>query len=303
MNKGVVTLFYKQLTIIDACLLDPLMGLMGQSWMVDVYLTGETDEESVVADFSIIKQKIKSLIDQYVDHRILVDQKLVQLLDGVGKFNYSYGSTIPHSLEYVAPEQAFCLLPYSNANTESIQVYLNDLLIKQMPKNILEVEVKLREEENPITFHYTHGLKQHYGNCQRLFHGHRNTIEIWRNGVRNEKWEEQLSKEVFKGNIHFAFWDNIANKKAILSLSQSNGAPEGILHGDQLVEISYDGNQGKFTAKIPAQQVFILPCETTIENIAAYFARWVKTHWAQPTDRIMVVGYEGIGKGARATCH
>jgi 6-pyruvoyl-tetrahydropterin synthase len=303
-STGHVTLFYKALTVLDAATLDPLQGLMGQSWYVDVGLTGTTDDESVVADFSKIKNKIKKIIDEKIDHRLILDSQLVQVLGSVGKLDYRFGSNQVYEIQYQAPLEAYCLLPFGY-DEKSLETYIATVVKNEMPENIKQVEIILRGENFSEMFHYTHGLKQHYGNCQRLFHGHKNTIEIWKNGSRDHNWEKQLSQSVFKGNIHFAFWENVINKSSLINLFSQNDqfAPEGIISGDAIVELEYTSGQGKYSAKLPSQQVFFMPCETTVENIAMFFASWIKRSWASPTDKIMVVAYEGIAKGAKAIAH
>lgn len=300
-NLGGVTLFYKALTVIDAAVLDHKLGLVGQSWYLDIKLIGKTDEESVIADFSKIKNKIKKVIDEQIDHKLIVNKKDLQVESEVATVNFNFGTEQENkSLQYKAPVEAFCILS-DEFNEKFLEAYMNSLLIDIVPPNVLKVETTLRSENAEIMFHYTHGLKQHYGNCQRLFHGHYNTIEIWRNGRRDCLWEKKLTQECFKGNIHFAFWENVQNKEKLMALHPQKATPlEGILSNDVMVELAYESSQGNYFCTLPATEVYFLPCETTIENLASYFAQWIKSNWAGPQDEIVVVGYEGIGKGALA---
>ena len=185
-SNGHVTLFYKAITVLDAAVVDPLQGLMGQSWYVDIALTGTTDDESVVADFSKIKNKIKKIIDDKIDHRLIIDQNLVEIINSEGKIFYNFGSHKLYKIQYCAPIEAFCLLPFGYSE-KALETYIAMVIKQDMPSNIKHVEVSLRTENFPEMFHYTHGLKQHYGNCQRLFHGHKNTIEIWKKSRLGEK--------------------------------------------------------------------------------------------------------------------
>ncbi len=65
-------LFVRDLTVIDASYLSVERGMVGESWILDVVMSGELNEMSMVLDFSRVKKQIKQLVDQFVDHRLIV---------------------------------------------------------------------------------------------------------------------------------------------------------------------------------------------------------------------------------------
>ena len=187
------TLFVENLTVADFSYLHPKRGMVGESWLVDLELSGDLDDQGMVFDFGHIKKRIKQIIDDSVDHRLLVpvdnDQATIAERDNDTSLEWVYrGGTI----RMVAPSQSLLLMPGPEVSKASLTLYLMDLIQTVVPANVAEVRVVLREEDTGTApfYHYSHGLKKHDGNCQRIAHGHRSNIHIFENGRRSRYWEK-----------------------------------------------------------------------------------------------------------------
>ncbi|WP_287963237.1 6-carboxytetrahydropterin synthase, partial [Alcanivorax sp.] len=187
------TLFVENLTVADFSYLHSKRGMVGESWLVDLELSGELDDQGMVFDFGHIKKQIKQLIDDNVDHRLLVpvdsDQVTITERDKDISLEWIYrGGTI----RMIAPNQSLLLMAGPEVTKASLTLYLMDLIQTVVPKNVEEVRVVLREEDTGTApfYHYSHGLKKHDGNCQRIAHGHRSNIHIFENGRRSRYWEK-----------------------------------------------------------------------------------------------------------------
>ncbi|MCZ8498713.1 6-carboxytetrahydropterin synthase [Vibrio lentus] len=65
-------IYARDLTVIDSSYICEHRGVVGDSWILDVTMSGELNEMSMVLDFSKVKKRIKQLVDQHVDHRLLL---------------------------------------------------------------------------------------------------------------------------------------------------------------------------------------------------------------------------------------
>ncbi len=292
-----VTLFYQNLTLLDFAYWDENEQLpLGESYYVDLKLHGHTDEENVIVDFSLGKKQIKDLIDDLADHRLAIAQHLVKEQDG-------YGVLEGRQIYYRAPLQAFCLLPDKTYSAQALKTYLEQQILSKLPKNIKSIELDFRQESlnsEDVSFQYIHGLKTHYGNCQRLFHGHSNTLKVWIDDQRNHQWEQKIVSLFPQNRIHFCFWENVQNKAELEPLisSQALAGPIGLIEKPLSVQISYLANQGEYQAQYPSEHLFVLPIESTVENISLCLKHYISLQGKIDLNRIRVQAFEGIGKGA-----
>ncbi|WP_338166504.1 6-pyruvoyl trahydropterin synthase family protein [Vibrio sp. 10N] len=290
-----MNLFVRDLTVIDSSYLCEKRGMVGESWIVDVILSGELNEMSMVLDFGKVKKQIKQLIDEYVDHRLLVPMKSEAVRHasserGYTKLDFLRGE---QSIHLHCPDQGFCLIDTDAITIDSVTAYIYDILKGNLPDNVQGLEITLRHE--PIDgafYHYTHGLKKHDGNCQRIAHGHRSPIELLVDGQRDADLERAFAlrwQDIYLGSLE----DQVS--LATLNLSEhANNISDATHYG-----FCYSAPQGEFELAIAKQETEILDTDTTVELLANYIADEVdKT--LNENQTLQVIAYEGVGKGAMA---
>ncbi len=297
-----ISLFYKNVTVLDYAYLDDHRGVVGDALKVHVEFIGKTDEEGVVYDFSYAKKKVKEIIDRDCDHRLVIPSGLAEeVKEGSLSLSYTYGLT-DSPIRYECPSEGICELPFKHVSKETIATHLETIILKEMPDTVSAIKITLEDETfegDKALFHYTHGLKEHYGNCQRLFHGHKNTVDVFINGKQDSDLENYLANELFKNSIHFCKWENVLNKEEVIEAFE-NENPFGVLDSATPIRIGYTSQQGEFSCELAANEVFIMEDESTVENLSMLFARLVKEK-VGPSKRVMVRAYEGIAKGAITT--
>jgi 6-pyruvoyl-tetrahydropterin synthase len=282
-------LFVRDLTVIDFSYLCPERGMLGESLIVDVELHGELDEASMVFDFGLVKKVIKQAIDQSLDHALAVPThysgcQLKQANDHLAiQFSSKRGL-----IQVAGPAGAFAQLPAEQVNLESIEAYLQQQLKGRLPDNVTAIHFTLRPEQSQgFYYHYSHGLKKHDGNCQRIAHGHRSTIQIYQNGMLsprlNKFWAERWQ------DIYLVTAEDLCQPEQLQWL-----APV-----EQSLYSQYDAGQGHFEISLPLEHCETVPCDTTVECLADYIAGELKQ--LDPAHQYKVVAYEGVGKGAIAS--
>ncbi len=278
-------LFVDNLTVIDFAYLDPSRGLVGESWIVDVVLGGELDEQGMVFDFSAVKRSIKRVIDERVDHRLVVPADYAGLelaQDAANTLTWTLrdGGRIVHR----APQEAFVLVPGETLVTSAVERLLEQELKTVLPGNVQDIQIQLREEViEGAYYHYVHGLKKHLGNCQRIAHGHRSPIQIRRNGQRDLELERQWARRW--QDIYVGSEEDVSDRYVDES-------------GVAYVTFDYEANQGEFSLSMPQARVYMMDSDTTVELIAAHIADQCKRQL--PSESIQVKAFEGVGKGALA---
>ncbi|MFE8711217.1 6-pyruvoyl trahydropterin synthase family protein [Aeromonas allosaccharophila] len=287
-------LFVRDLTVIDSSYLCERRGMVGESWLVDIEMSGELNEMSMLLDFGRVKKLIKSIIDEEVDHKLLVPTECplihIETLDGDE-------STVDllrpgRSIHLRCPTQGFAFIPAPLVDKESVTRYLLAVLAKRLPGNIKDLSLTLRHEAiDGAFYHYSHGLKKHDGNCQRIAHGHRSPIEIHVDGERDGELELNWAERW--GDIYLGTEED---KVALTELALSPRANAQL--GEHHIGFKYVAPQGLFQLAIPSAEVELIDTDTTVELLACYIAREVKKMVGDKF--VKIVAYEGVGKGAIA---
>lgn len=292
-------LFVDDLTVIDSSFLCPQRGIVGESWITDICLDGSLNDESMIQDFGLVKKQIKQLIDQHVDHKLLVPVEHPNLVlnqkcdDGRQMIAMN---TARGALYLCCPPDAFAFVYDCAITPQTVTGYLLDILAAEAPDNVDGIELILRTEAivGPF-FHYSHGLKKHDGNCQRIAHGHRSPIHILIDDKRSREIEQFWAnrwEDIYIGSEE----DRVM--LADLSLTNAQAASLGI-DSAHYHFFAYDASQGRFELAIAGQHTDLIATDSTVECLAQHVLDVTNTMY--PSSSILVKAFEGVGKGAIAT--
>jgi 6-pyruvoyl-tetrahydropterin synthase len=249
---------------------------------------------SMVLDFAVVKKQIKAIIDDAVDHKLLLPMKnaCITVNDSSHNNGHEYVDFISERASYFlqSPKCAFAKIESDTINIESVTGHLTTIILEQLPQNVQGLKLTLRPENISGDFyHYTHGLKLHDGNCQRIAHGHRSTINILQEGKRVPSLEKQWCLR-WKDIYIASEVDRIEKEEIQLSdFAQNNLTPDHHY-------FSYTAPQGRFDIAVDNKVLDVVDCDSTVELLADFIARQL----VADNKEITVVAFEGVGKGAIA---
>lgn len=271
-------LFVDQLTNVDFSYLHPERGLLGETWLASTQLGGRLDHQGMICDFGVVKKTLRHWLDQELDHRLAVPLhsphlKLQQTEQHI-ELEWRFGD---EKLHCRSPHSAIALVDAATITPESVAEWSKQQLRPLLPDSLDTLQLSFEPEAIAGDFyHYSHGLKKHDGNCQRIAHGHRSRLKIWRNGQPAPALEARWAS---------AFNDiYIGTREDILSQTQDS------------THFAYRTAQGEFELSLPSRCCYLIDSDTTVELIACHLAERIKQQY--PDDRITVKAYEGMGKGA-----
>ena len=277
-------LFVDNLTNVDFSFLDPDRGLLGETWLANIELHGELDEQGMVCDFGTVKKILRHWLDTELDHRLAVPVRSPNIrITEEGEFidiHWQFGSA-GEFLHTRSPRDAIALVDAEILTPATVSAWCITQLITLFPNTIAALGLNFTcENIDGAFYHYSHGLKKHLGNCQRIAHGHRSRIDIWENGEKNPALEMHWAER----------WRDIY-------LGTETDIQAQPIHNEQAYyHFAYESQQGKFELTLPKRCCYLMSTDTTVELIAFHLAKVIKTD--RPSSLIRVKAFEGINKGA-----
>jgi 6-pyruvoyl-tetrahydropterin synthase len=275
-------LFVDQLTNVDFSYLDASRGLVGETWLANFGLQGALDQQSMVCDFGIVKKTFRQWLDLTLDHKLLIPKHSPALTISNSGANIELTWLSKHGeIALKVPESAITFIDAQEITPTTVANWCISEAKTLIPNSITELDIEFNPELiTGYSYHYSHGLKKHTGNCQRIAHGHRSTINIFKNKKRDFDLERMWCES----------WEDIYI-----------GTSEDISQQDEFnIEFSYQAQQGNFTLSLPKSRCYIVEEDTTVEQITHHIAVTLKQQF--PNDEIKVKAFEGIGKGAIYSC-
>ena len=247
--------------------------IQGCSWNVSVRLSGPTDDNNFVYDFSDLKNLVKNTLKETIDHALVIPDSFQAETPN----NYYF----PGGWHYQAPEGAVISIPSKHETITKNDVQKAcEKIIQQKLGEKYTLSVELTEEANQnVFFRYTHGITGHQGACQRTFHGHRSKLIANVNGERNRSLEIKIVAELLKSSCH------------IISKNQITKEDESYYH------LLYEGSYGTFKASVPKKNSLVIEQETSIEAITLNIGKQAK-RFLGIEDKLELSCFEGVDKGA-----
>ncbi|MDN3521026.1 6-pyruvoyl trahydropterin synthase family protein [Halomonas ramblicola] len=277
-----MTLFVNRLTQLDVSLWSPTRGLVGASWQVDVELDGELGEDGMLFDFGEVKPWLKQRLDAGADHTLLLPSRAPGVELAECREGLCVRTSRPWAMELRAPRQALTPLPWAEITPERLAEHLAGELMRRPPPRVSDIRLHLREEAiEGAAYTYSHGLRRHAGNCQRIAHGHRSRLHIWQGGERQPELEARWAERLADCYL--------VDTADVVEEAEPSYPPR--------LSTRYQAEQGHFSLCLPASRCHTLSTPTTVEHIAGWLADWIARETGRET---RVQAFEGIDKGAIA---
>lgn len=271
-------LFVEQLTNVDFSYLDLHRGIVGETWWASAILEGALDQQGMVCDFGTVKKVLRNWMDNEIDHRLLVPELAEGLTIKENADRIELHCDTARGLIIMnAPREAVALIDAAEITIQSVASWCIRQLGPHFPDTIDQLSLDFTPEDIVgAQYHYSHGLKKHDGNCQRIAHGHRSRIQVWLDGERNSEEEAHWAK----------LWQDIYIGSNEDLVSSNDGA----------YQFEYTAQQGAFFLSLAQQHCYLMNTDTTVELIASHLADQIKAR--HPQSNVTVRAFEGVNKGA-----
>ncbi len=294
------SMFIRDVDRIDCAVFVPSRGIVGHSWYTDIEIKGQLGREGFVYDFSLLKKLVKKILKDSVDHALLIPIQSDLVHFSRCKDGEHWQLQCKNSKEvweYICPSGSVFPIQSKAITKEQLEREISRLVKHRLPGHINSVSINLRDEEINETeayFHYTHGIREHDGLCQRTFHGHKSKLEVFYGDERRVDLEHYITRSLFGNSIHIASDCQI-----------TNGETTNLKPNENSSILTYESSMGYYEARIPNSRLFKIPSKTSIEAISNQLANLIKDklakEYGQLTKEVRVIAYEGIGKGAIST--
>ncbi len=273
-------LFVDNLTNVDFSYLCPERGLVGETWLASIALDGALDEQGMICDFGFVKKHLRHWLDVELDHKLLIPthSSALQLNTDSLQIDAHWQFGNQHYLATQSPKESVALISQKTITPESVAQWCEPQIRKLFDAGVDQLHLSFAPETIATPFyHYSHGLKKHLGNCQRIAHGHRSKILVWRNGSLCLDTMNEIA----------TLWRDIyIGTKADL-LNSVN---------ETQYKFAYTAQQGDYRLELPASVCYLMNADSTVENISAHLLQ--RLSLLHPQDTFEVKAFEGIAKGA-----
>jgi 6-pyruvoyl-tetrahydropterin synthase len=275
-------LFVDHLTNVDFSFVDPSRGLLGETWLANVKLHGELDDQGMVCDFGVVKKLLRQWLDSELDHRLAVPDRSPHITlreDGDSlDIRWEFGDS-GEFLHTRAPRSAVAIVDAEILTPETVAAWCSQQIKQLLPDSVARLELDFTcEEIEGAYYHYSHGLKKHAGNCQRIAHGHRSRIDIWAGGRKSAELEREWAKRW--RDIYIGTREDIVDTPAY--------------HGESYYHFAYRSAQGNFELTLPQRCCYLIDTDSTVEFLAWHIAQRTRAEHRQ--HMIRDKAFEGVEK-------
>jgi len=113
----------------------------GHSSRVSVVVCGTPDENGMVVDFVILKKALKRVLDEWLDHKLIVSSKYAKVKDGSVEIEYVTSAGRHYML---LPESEVTIID-GEPLAETLSSLVAEKVLQKLPRSVSSVIVTLTE--------------------------------------------------------------------------------------------------------------------------------------------------------------